>query len=286
MLYIYMAEKESSIINSEERVEEEKGVDDGGKVERAGEKEYVIFENPEKKDRRRLGPWVYMPYSTSRILLSGLPGVGKRNLILNMIHKMDPYPSCIHVVHIDPLTSEYDALGELGIPVLIYSPEDFPTAGNIEEPEEESGEGEESGESEGSEGEEKKKVGSPLVIVDEITTDQLGRVGAARFERLANYVCTHRDTTLICSIQSMMSIPAKVRRAFNHFALWRQNDGILNKMIAGRCGVGMDFLEDLFSLCKNKHEFIYIDLDEGPDSVNRYRLNWMYPIVVSEGVSE
>lgn len=239
-----------------------------------------------------------MPLSTSRILLSGLPGVGKRNLILNMIHKMEPLPSCIHIVHIDPLTSEYDALIQMGIPVLIYSPEEFPTAANIEQPDEEAPAENSTDESSLPYGMDENNVksfdsgkadesddapaGSPLVIVDEITTDQLGKIGSARFERLVNYVCTHRDTTLICSIQSMMNLPAKVRRSFNHFALWRQNDEILNKIIAQRCGIGLDFLELLFGLCQNKYEFIYIDLDEDRESEWRYRLNWLYPITVTE----
>lgn len=261
-----------------------------------GEREYVIFANPEKKDKRRLGPYGYMPLSTSRILLSGLPGVGKRNLILNMIHKMEPKPSCIHIVHIDPLTTEYDQLMSLGVPTLVYPPEEFPTAANIEDP---FGEGNENSDvnfnvnfneaddsvvSSDDESADTKKPpkGSPLVIVDEITTDQLGKIGASRFERMVNYVCTHRDTTLICSIQSMMNLPPKVRRSFNHFALWKQNDVMLNKIIAQRCGIGLDFLDLLFSACANKYEFIYIDLDEDRESPMRYRLNWLYPIVIED----
>jgi hypothetical protein len=250
-------------------------------VEEIGEKEYVIFDNPEKKEKRRLGDYRYMPLNTSRILLSGLPGVGKRNLILNMVYKMNPPPSYIHIVHIDPLTHEYDALNSIA-PVLMYSPDDFPTAGNIEKPEEDSGDDAQHSES-GSEDENEKK-GSPLIIIDEITTDQLNKEGIKRFERLVNYVCTHRDATLMCSIQSMMNIPAKVRRSFNNMALWIQNDMILNKIMSARCGVAPELLKLLFNLCKDKYDFIYIDADEERDSEWRYRLNWMHPITLTNAV--
>jgi hypothetical protein len=250
-----------------------------------GEKEYVIFSNPDKKDKKRLGPYPYMPLSTSRILLSGLPGTGKRNLILNMVHKMKPIPSCVHIVHIDPLTTEYDQLANSGIQTFIYSPDDFPTMANIEVPEIDDEETIENEDKNSDDDDSAGKKGSPLVIVDEITSDQLGRIGTARFERLINYGCTHRDTTLICSIQSMMNLPAKVRRSFNQYALWRQNDEILNKIISQRCGIGLEFLELLFNVCKNKYEFVYVDLDEDRDSPMRYRLNWLYPISIHDVIT-
>lgn len=238
---------------------------------------YFIYKNPEKKALVRMGEERYMPNATSRILLSGLPGVGKRNLILNIIDRMDPPPSCVHLVHIDPLTTEYDHVAAR-VPVLMYSPEDFPTISNIENPFESSDNENDAGE----DSEEKKETLGPLVIVDEITTDQLGKEGAARFERLVNYGCTHRDTTLICSIQSLLNLPPKVRRAFNCFALWKQNDEQLNKIVSNRCGIHMDFLESLFQLCQSKYDFIFIDTDEERESEWRYRLNWMYPIIYSE----
>lgn len=233
---------------------------------------YFIYKNPEKKPLIRMGNERYMPNATSRILLSGLPGVGKRNLILNIIDRIDPPPSCVHLVHIDPLTTEYDQIADK-MPVLIYTPEDFPTIANIEKPFEDDESDEELSE---------KKTSGPLVIVDEITTDQLGKQGAARFERLVNYGCTHRNTTLFCSIQSLLNLPPKVRRAFNCFALWKQNDEQLNKIVSNRCGIEMDFLQSLFGLCQSKYDFIFIDTDEDRESEWRYRLNWMYPIIYSD----
>lgn len=246
---------------------------------------YNIYENPEKKPPRRLGPYPYMPYSTTRLLLSGLPGCGKRNLIMNIIDRMDPPPSAVHIVHIDPDTREYDQLAELGCPVYMYSPYDFPTFENITKPSEDFSDDDTPQPSDDTPPDDAGQdtppsTGSPLVIVDEITSDTLGTEGRSRFERLVNHGCTHGDTTLFCSIQSLINLPAKVRRGFNHFALWKQNDEQLNKLVSSRCGVTSDLLQKLFDLCESPKDFIYIDMDYNKESPDRYRLNWMSPIQI------
>ncbi len=250
----------------------------------------IVFPNPEKGNRVRLGMEEYMPMSSSRILLSGMPGSGKRNVILNIIHRMKPKPSMIHLVHCDPHTIEYDCIADAGIPLTIYSPADFPTINNIDDiemiapdlptsPEA----NEKGGEIEKPEKKEKKTpqvLANPLVIVDEVTSDQLGKVGAHRFERLVNHVATHRNTTVICSIQSLINIPPKSRRAFNHIALWKQADKAVDQMAAVRAGVPYDMLRDLFGLCTSPYDFIWIDLDAHHDSPWRYRLDFISPIII------
>ena len=101
------------------------------------EDKMLIFENPEKRNNVRLGIEEYMPNSGSRILLSGMPGSGKRNVILNIIHRMIPKPSCCHIVHCDPYTTEYNCIAQMGIPIYIYDCENFPTLANIENPDNE-----------------------------------------------------------------------------------------------------------------------------------------------------
>jgi hypothetical protein len=254
---------------------------------------YVIYENPDKKFKRRLGPQEYMPHVTSRILLSGPPGSGKRNLILNIVYRCDPPPSMIHIVHIDPHTVEYDDLTRLKVPILMWSPDNFPTMEGIldGETEEDGGENaadEPAPEDDASASEEVsdsdtqiEKVGSPMVIVDEITSSQLNKLGRERFERMVNYVITHSDSTLICSIQSLMSIPADARRGFNVFNLWPQKDDTLNKLVAKKVGIDIEFLSDLFRLCEDKYDFITIDTDEPISSIWRYRLCFTKPIYIT-----
>ena len=228
----------------------------------------MIYPNPEKKGAVRLGLDEFMPMVTSRILFSGPPGVGKRNAMLNLVARIVPPPSRVHLVHHDPTTEEYDILGEWGIPVTMYSPDDFPTLKNIEELDSDDDE------------DSYKALRNPLVIVDEVTADILGKKGCSRFERMVNHACTHRNTTLLCSIQSAASIPAIVRRGFNHFVLWKQPDEMLNKILARRTSVSPETMSDLFMLIKDPHEFIWIDLDSPIDSDWRYRLGMMNPIKV------
>lgn len=247
----------------------------------------LIFNNPEKKAKIRLGNEDYMPMSGSRCLVSGMPNSGKRNLIMNIIHRMCPKPSHCHIVHCDPYTNEYDSLADMEIPVYMYSPEDFPNLQNIMDPDNEQ-ENEKDKKEENDENDEninegpvpEKPLEFPLVIVDEVTTDNLGKEGSSRFERLINHICTHKNTTCICSTQSIINLPAKVRRGFNHYALWKQADSNLNTMVANRAGIKQEILEDLFKLCNNQHDFIWIDLDVPMDSMWKYRLNFVNPITI------
>jgi hypothetical protein len=93
-----------------------------------------VFDNPEKKGQARLGVEEFMPFSSSRILLSGPPGSGKRGTIFNILHRMTPPPSTIHLVHCDPHTIEYDSILDMGIDLLKYSADDLPTLENIISP--------------------------------------------------------------------------------------------------------------------------------------------------------
>jgi len=95
-----------------------------------------------------------------------------------------------------------------------------------------------------------------------------------------NHVCTHKNTTLLCSAQSAASIPPAVRRGFNHFALWKQPDEMLNGILARRTSMTIDILNDLFELLRDPHEFIWIDMDSPFDSDWRYRVSMMSPIRV------
>lgn len=253
----------------------------------------VIYPNPEKPTRERLGPEPYMPYAGSRILLSAMPNCGKRNLILNIIHRIVPKPSHCHIVHCNTDTNEYDCLANWDIPMTIYEPSDFPTLENIIHPDEEDEADDAASDADGSDGgcaqEEPDEHcclqsaprSGPIVIVDECPTDSLGRIGAHRLERLVNHICTHKNTTLMCSIQSMINIPCKARRGFNHIVLWKQADADVNRLSAERAAISNEMLDDLFGLCQSRHDFIWIDLDEQIDSKWRFRLNFIEPIIIN-----
>lgn len=238
----------------------------------------VVFSHPEKGVRFRLGPQPYMPWSGSRILLSGPPGSGKRNLIINIIAKMVPPPSIVHLVHCCPDTTEYNVLTGAGIPLHVYSPDDFPTNLNIVAPESDADEDDQGDGSAESDVEAMPRLTNPVVVIDEVTTEQLKHKMSMRFERMVNYVATHNNATVLCSIQSLLNLPPKARRGFNHFVLWRQRDSMLNQLVAHRSGISPDELERLFGLCETRHDFIWIDCDADADSEWRYRLCMIEPI--------
>jgi hypothetical protein len=236
-----------------------------------------VFDNPDKKNKYRIGDEEYMPNNSSRILYSGPPDSGKRSMILNLIFRMRPSPSAIHIVHQDPETIEYDVLTKLGVPIYFYGPDDFVTLKNIESPDEVDSDDEGYHTEEDSESGEKEDLSkNPVVIIDEITADTLKHKD--RMERLINYGATHKNILVICSIQSLMSIPVKSRRGFSQFCLWKQNDDTVNRLAASRAGVKQDVLDDLFKLCKSKHDSIWIDCDRHYDDKWRYRLNFILPI--------
>lgn len=250
----------------------------------------LVFDNPEKKGHRRGGPHEAAPNWPFRLLLSGPPGRGKRNMILNLIFQLlDPPPSSIHIVHYDPDTIEYNVLEDLGVPIWYYSVDDLPCAENLSSPENPHiGEAEPSaplpmlaetlGE-DACEPAEGDWGASPLVIIDEVTADTLSPENKHRLERLLNYCSTHHNTSVAYSIQSAMAVPAPSRRAFDHYCLWKQHDSAVDAMIASRVGVPPSLLHELFDeLCLKPHDSIWIDSTKGADDPYRFRLNLLAPI--------
>jgi hypothetical protein len=244
----------------------------------------IIFDNPDKLRGRKSGPEPYMPDWPFRLLCAGPPGCGKRSLLLNLITKLSPPPSAVHIVHYDVNTAEYEVVEMLGCPVYTYGAEDFPTMDNIENPDPVP-----IGDSEVRDSSDEDDPGpvdvagaaaeSPLVIVDELTKDTLVGESLLRFERLMNYVSTHKNCSVICSIQAITSLPPACRRGFNQFVLWPQADLAATAMAATRCGVPPEMIQEMFrELCTKKHDSVWIDCAAEPDSPWRFRLNFKSPI--------
>ena len=243
----------------------------------------LIFENPDKKAKRPSGPGSEMPIWPFRLLLAGPPGVGKRNMLLNVIFHLDPTPTAFHIVHCDPLTPEYSILEDLGAPIYYYDPSDFPTTENIEDPDP-IAIGEHSGTDAGDEPIPHTRHQAPFVIIDEVTTEMLDAEGKSRLERLMNFGSTHRNCSVAYSIQAVTNVPAKARRGFNQFCLWPQPDEAATVMAATRCGVPPAVLKELFQLCADRHDCIWVDCDQPPDSPWRFRLNFVGPITANSAV--
>lgn len=269
----------------------------------------LLFDNPDKKATRPSGDDPALPKWPFRLLLAGPPGVGKRNMILNVIFRLDPPPTSFHIVHYDTDTPEYKILEDLGVPIYYYSPADMPTAENLANPDPTPL---------GDTSDEVAPVAvslpvpvapndktttddraddpllipaddtveaSPFVIIDEITAEELGKEGSARLERLMNFGSTHRNASIAISIQSLTSVPPKARRAINQYCLWKQPDTNASVMAATRAGVPPALLQELFQLCHDKHDCIWVDCDVNPDSPWRFRLNFLTPITAGSAVS-
>lgn len=259
----------------------------------------LLFDNPDKVAARPSGEDGAMPLWPFRLLLAGPPGVGKRNMLLNLAFRLNPRPSSIHIVHVDPETPEYEVLEELGVPMYYWDAEDFPTVDDIANPPEASigaaGETENPiGEEEAvdaplgappeAEGRSSRKRTSPLVVIDEITSELLSARGRSRLERLMNFGSTHRNVSVCYSIQAVTNVPPKARRAFNQFCLWNQPDTAASAMAATRAGIPPAMLQQLFELCYDRHDSIWIDCDRHPDSEFRFRLNFLTPITATDAV--
>lgn len=243
----------------------------------------MVFDNPDKVINRSSGNSSFMPQWPFRLLVCGPPNSGKRNMLLNVIFRLDPPPSAIHIIHIDPFTTEYNQLELLGCPLYFYSPEDFITADNVSNPPLP----ETIGNIELTEDDEIDTTlfgTDPLVIIDEVTGDMLNKENKTRFDRLMNYVSSHKNTTVMCSIQAITSLPPRCRRAFNQYVLWKQSDHDANVMASNRAGVPYEMLQDLFKLCTNKHDSIWVDCDKANDAAGRFRLNMIYPITTNSSV--
>jgi hypothetical protein len=239
----------------------------------------LVFENPDKLVNRSSGVQPYMPMWPFRLLAAGPPNSGKRGIILNVIVRLHPPPSAIHIVHIDPHTTEYDVLRDIGCPMYFYGVDDFVTIGNLEDP----GMPEKIGDVEVT-----PKIAEqidtlmfgtdPVVIVDEITRDMLKGDNLVRFDRLMNYGSSHKNTSVLCSIQVLSNLPPKCRRAFNQYVLWKQSDHMANVDAATKAGIPVPDLLDMFGLCTDRHDSIWVDAERPPGDPWKFRLNMINPI--------
>jgi len=257
----------------------------------------LLFDNPDKVATRPSGDDEAMPLWPFRLLLAGPPGVGKRNMLLNLAFRLNPRPSSIHVVHVDPETPEYEVLEELGVPMYYWDAGDFPTVDDISNPppapigaageadETAIGDTDAAGDPDGPPEVPRGKRASPLVIIDEITSELLSSKGRSRLERLLNFGSTHRNASVCYSIQAVTNVPPKARRAFNQFCLWNQPDTSATAMAATRAGVPPAMLQQLFELCHDRHDSIWIDCDKHPDSPLRFRLNFLTPITATDAIN-
>ena len=228
-------------------------------VSSASSDSLLVFANPDKVGAgAKSGAAPYMPFWPFRFLLCGPPHSGKRNAALNVIVRLDPPPSHIHIIHADTDTKEYEVLQTIS-PTTMYSPDDPPNFSEL------------STETDGS-------PGRPLVIIDEIATKTLPKHSREALQALLGYGSTHKNTSVVCQYQNLTSIDPMMRRCFNLFALWPHVDDAVVNLAAHRVGVPPEEMTELLSLCKKPTDFIVVDISRAPSDPYRFRLNLMMPI--------
>lgn len=218
----------------------------------------VIYRNPEKLTHGAGSTDPFVPSTPTRMLFVGPPGCGKRSALLNVLASFDQRPSRIIVIHgaAGDGTTEYR-----GITKEVRPPEDIPSFDELV----------------GKAGEDRDD--HKVVIVDEIAWGNLSKPVMSEFERLMNHRSTHANTSLLVCSQQMTSIPAKIRRGFQHYVIFKSVDLREVSDLALRVGLKKEMLLELMrDILQDKHDSLWIDTTADPDSDQRLRLNLWTPI--------
>ena len=189
-----------------------------------------------------------------RCLIAAMPSSGKTNTIYNMIlnqgrdkHKGANKPfETIYLIHCDPnYTSEYNLLGN-SIEIL----ESIPT------PQEWEG------------------IDKSLVILEDLAYKDMNKVDKESIRRLFAYCSTHKNISVICTLQDFHSIDSIIRRCTNLFILFPSVDCTNITTISKKVGLKKEELEMLFrKYCKSNHDSIWLDMTDNNRSLYPIRLN-------------
>jgi hypothetical protein len=215
-----------------------------------------VFKNPDKEAGGSAGSKKQhpgIPKRPFRWQVTGKPNSGKRGVVLNVIHALDPPPKKILVIHLDKDTKEYKVLKKLA-PVEMFGPEEIPDFGDID-PED-----------------------NAVLIVDEVPSRSLTPKAQTDLGRLLNYGSSHRNITVFFVYQNETGILPAYRRAMGIYTIFPNTDGNVLRTAAHRAGLPTEDLGDLMSLLRGPHDNLTIDTTVSPDSPWRYRLNIWSPI--------
>ena len=199
----------------------------------------IVLKNPDKKfheawnDSRNM---LNIPHPF-RCLALGPPNSGKTNVVENLLLRENPPFEEVVVIHCDgEYTKEYDDVSdELEILSEIPAPEDW---------------------------EGKVKT---LVVLDELEYKNMNKDQKRNLDRLFGYVSTHKNISIILCSQDFHETPAIVRRCSNLFILWKSPDLNNMAMCARKTGISAEGFRNLFKLCSDTKDSIWIDLtDKSP----------------------
>lgn len=217
----------------------------------------IAFENADKSKQEKWKPGrdlLDIPASW-RGIFCGPPSSGKSTIVKNLLIKAKPMYKKVLIVHYGMSsdteggcsTDDYKEFeDEEGFSIVGL--EDLPDPRKINE--------------------KKEKM---MVVLEDIPLSHLNKVQKQMLDRLYGYASSHRHVTVITCAQDAFDVPVGARRCSNVFILWRQPDLLVLSNMASRTGYTASDFRQLFKLCKNKHDSIWIDLTDG--SLAPLRLN-------------
>lgn len=170
-----------------------------------------------------------------RAVLMGPPNCGKGCAIKNLILRAKPEFEEIVVVHPDPeYTQEWNDINATMLSEIPV-PEEW-------------------------EGEVKT-----LVILDDLEYNGMNKEQKRALDRLFGYCSTHKNISVCLTAQDCFSIPAIVRRTSNLFIFWKMLDLDALSNISRKTGMKSNDFKDIFQLCKDSHDSLWLDLtDKSP----------------------
>jgi hypothetical protein len=219
------------------------------KHRKAGPTDYLVFENPDKRDAGDVTtselswPW--------RHCIVGPPGSGKRVLALNQILRMKERPARTVVIHLDKTTREYDRVAD-----EIYTLDDgfdFTSLGDGEQ--------------------------RTLLILDELPWANLTKDQRGSLFTMCAYASTHKSCSVQIMTQVFARIPTEVRRCCSAFSFFPGCDRHQLPHMAMAVGVDLHELNSLLCLTRSRQESITVDTAVPADHPLRYRLCFVWPIV-------
>ena len=194
--------------------------------------ELIITPNKDKEFHEKWSPKrniLDIPHPF-RCCLLGSPGVGKGVCVKNMIVRAKPEFEEIYIIHPDAeYTKEWEDVDAFMLSE-IPSPSEF---------------------------EGKVKT---LIVIDDLELKNLSKEQKTNLDRLFGYVSTHKNISVMCTLQDAFNCPPSVRRCTNLFILWRVTDMDSLAMLSRKVGMSCDEFKYIFKhICKEHHDSLWID---------------------------
>jgi energy-coupling factor transporter ATP-binding protein EcfA2 len=212
-------------------------------------KHIIPLPNPDKQDHEKWydGRDLLDIPSPFCMLICGPKGSGKSTLIKNILCRATPLYDFGYLVHFDgESTNEYD-----DIDINILPEGQIPHNTEIE------------------------KDGKKIIIFEDLPYESLSKEDHINLTGLLKYSTTHKNLSIIFTTHDFTSIPAKIRRLFNVYIIYKMPDLNSLSVISSRVGMRNTDLQSIFQNCiSTNHDFLMIDLTKNtpvPLRINGYK---------------